>query len=96
MIKGVHRMFYSSEIEELRAFIKDKLQFPFTDTGEGSLIIDLPEADIVCHPVEGEDEKYSGIHNISLYCDDVSQTVSELKSRGVEFTNEITNQSYGM
>ena len=30
MIKGVHTMFYSSEAEELRAFIKDKLGFPAT------------------------------------------------------------------
>jgi hypothetical protein len=50
MIKGVHTMFYSSEAEELRAFIRDKLQFPFTDSGEGWLIFDLPEADMGCHP----------------------------------------------
>jgi hypothetical protein len=38
MIKGVHTMFYSSQPEALRAFIRDKLGFPFTDVGEGWLI----------------------------------------------------------
>jgi hypothetical protein len=95
MIKGVHTMFYSSEAKELRAIIRDKLQFPSTDTGDGWLIFDLPEADMGCHPVEGEDAKHSGRHDISFYCDDINITVEELKSLGVAFTDEITNQSYG-
>jgi len=35
MIKGVHTMFYSAEADALRAFIRDKLRFPYTDLGEG-------------------------------------------------------------
>ena len=35
MIRGVHTMFYSSQAEAMRAFIRDKLGFPFTDVGEG-------------------------------------------------------------
>ncbi len=46
MIRGVHTMFYSSQPEELRAFIRDKLSFPATDVGDGWLIFDLPEADM--------------------------------------------------
>ena len=34
MIRGVHTMFYSSEPEALRAFLRDKLGFPFTDVGD--------------------------------------------------------------
>lgn len=96
MIKGIHTMFYSSEAEELRAFIRDKLQFPFTDTGDGWLIFDLPEADMGCYPAEGEDSKLSGTHNISFYCDDINKTVAELKARGVEFIDEILNAGYGL
>ena len=55
MIKGVHTMFYSSKPEELRAFFRDKFGFTYTDVGEGWLIFDLPEADLGCHPAEGED-----------------------------------------
>jgi predicted enzyme related to lactoylglutathione lyase len=96
MIKGVHTMFYSSRVEELRKFIKDKLQFQYNDVGDGWLIFELPEADLGCHPAEGEDSELSGTHDISFYCDNIKETVKELKSRGVEFTDEITDQGYGL
>jgi len=56
MIRGVHTMFYSSEPEELRAFLRDKLGFPFTDVGDGWLIFDLPEADMGCHPAAADEQ----------------------------------------
>lgn len=97
MIKGVHTMFYSSEPEALRAFLRDKLGFPYTDVGEGWLIFDLPEADMGCHPADtsGEHGKASGMHDISFYCDDIKRTVEELQSRGVEFTGAIEDAGYG-
>jgi len=72
----------TSRPEELRAFFRDKLGFPFTDVGEGWLIFDLPEADLGCHPAGppgGHDGALSGTHQISFYCDDILQTVAELK-----------------
>jgi predicted enzyme related to lactoylglutathione lyase len=98
MIKGVHTMFYSSEPEALRAFIRDKLGFTsYTDVGEGWLIFNLPEADMGCHPTEkGEGNPPSGTHYISFYCDDIEKTVAELKNRGVEFTGEIFDAGYGL
>jgi len=96
MIRGVHTMFYTSEPDALREFIRDKLGFPATDVGEGWLIFDLPEADMGCHPSEDTDGHTSGTHNISFYCDDIEQTVAELKSRGVEFVDDVTDQGYGL
>jgi len=96
MITGVHTMFYSSEPEEFRDFVRDKLGFSFTDVGEGWLIFNLPEADMGCHPAGGEDGKPSGTHDISFYCDDIAETVSQLKQRGVEFTEEVSDQGYGL
>ncbi len=96
MIKGVHTMFYSSKPEELRTFIRDKLGFRCTDVGDGWLIFDIPEADMGCHPSEAEDGKRSGTHNLSFYCDDISKTVDELSSRGVEFTEDVSDQGYGL
>ncbi len=96
MIKGVHTMFYTDKPEELRAFIRDKLGFPCIDVGEGWLIFDLPEADMGCHPVEPGKGKPNGTHDISFYCDDIRQTVDELKSRGVEFTEGIADQGFGL
>ena len=96
MIRGAHAMFYSSKAEELRAFIRDRLRFPATDVGDGWLIFDLPEADLGCHPAGPGDSKADGRHDISFYCDDLEATVAELKARGVEFTQEITDQGYGL
>src|SRR5437868_2361997 len=95
MITGVHTMFYSSESEALRAFLRDKLKFPYTDVGEGWLIFNLPEADMACHPADPENGSVAGTHDISFYCDDIQKTVAELKSRGVEFTEDIADRGYG-
>jgi catechol 2,3-dioxygenase-like lactoylglutathione lyase family enzyme len=97
MIKGVHTMFYSSEPEALRAFLRDKLKFPFTDVGDGWLIFDLPEADMGCHPAGSPPEGApSGTQNISFYCDNIEATVAELKARGVEFTGPVEDHGYGL
>jgi catechol 2,3-dioxygenase-like lactoylglutathione lyase family enzyme len=96
MIRGVHTMFYSSEPEALRAFLRDKLGFPYTDVGGGWLIFDLPEADMGCHPADGKDGATPGTHDISFYCDDIEKTVVDLTARGVEFTGPVTDQGYGL
>ncbi len=88
MIRGVHTMFYSSEPEALRAFLRDKLGFPHTDVGDGWLIFDLPEADMGCHPAaeSGGQGAPSGTHDVSFYCDDLERTMNQLAGRGVEFS----------
>jgi catechol 2,3-dioxygenase-like lactoylglutathione lyase family enzyme len=95
MIRGVHTMFYSSQPEALRAFLRDKLGFPSTDVGGGWLIFDLPEADMGCHPTE-QPGPPSGTPHISFYCDDIDKTVGELRARGVEFTDGIQDHGYGL
>ena len=96
MIKGVHTMFYSSEPEALRAFLRDKLKFPCSDVGEGWLIFDLPEAEMGCHPADASKGAPSGTHDISFYCDDINKTMTELKGRGVEFTDAVQDHGYGL
>jgi predicted enzyme related to lactoylglutathione lyase len=95
MIRGMHAMFYSSEADALRAFIRDKLRLPGTDVGDGWLIFDAPEADLGVHPTQDNDMP-SGTANISFYCDDIEQTMAQLKSRGVEFTHAIEDHGYGL
>ena len=89
MIKGLHGLFYTPQPDELRAFIRDKLQLPYTDTGGDWLIFDLPAGDLGAHP---SDRAY---HAISFFCDDIFSTVEILKSRGVEFTSGISEQDWG-
>jgi len=96
MIKGVHTMFYSSEPEALRLFLRDTLRFPCSDVGDGWLIFDLPEADMGCHPAGAPDGRPAGSHSLSFYCDDIETTVAELKERGVDFTSSILDKGYGL
>jgi hypothetical protein len=90
MIRGIHGLFYSPNAEEVRAFIRDKLGFVHNDIGEGWLIFDMPEADLGVHP---SDRAY---HSISFYCDDIHKTIEDLKSRGVEFSSDISDEPWGL
>ena len=90
MIKGMHGLFYTPNPEQVREFIRDKLGLAHNDIGEGWLIFDLPEADLGVHP---SDKAY---HSISFYCDDIHKTVEGLKSRGVEFSSDITDEGWGL
>ena len=95
MIRGMHALFYSSQAEALRTFLKDKLGLAGTDVGGGWLIFDAPEADLGVHPTEGA-EIASGTADISFYCDDIDQTIVELRARSVEFTQEVEDHGYGL
>lgn len=98
MIRGVHTMFYSSDAEGLRAFLRDKLGLKATDIGQGWLIFDLPEADMGVHPADdkGDHGGASGTPDISFYCDSIEETVKELKAKGVKFKGEIEDHGYGL
>ncbi len=89
MIKGLHAMFFTPHAEELRAFLRDQLELPFNDTGEGWLIFNFKDAEIGCHP---SDQSFQAI---SFYCDDIQATVEKLKQRGVQFTTEIREAEWG-
>lgn len=93
MIKGVHTLFYTSQPEELRAFLRDKLEFPSYDVGGGWLMFDLPSADMACHPVDNPEN--SGKHDISFYCEDLEGTIKELEAKGVEFVGGIHEETWG-
>ena len=95
MIRGMHAMFYCSQAEALRAFLRDKLDLKGTDVGGGWLIFDAPEADLGVHPNEGGAPK-SGTAEISFYCDDIALSVTQLRSRGVEFTQDVEDHGYGL
>lgn len=89
-------MFYSSEPVAMREFIRDKLGFPCTDVGEGWLIFELPEAEMGCHPADPAKGVTSGTRDISFYCDDISETVADLKGRGVAFIDPVADHGYGL
>lgn len=95
MIRGMHGMFYSSEAEALRAFLRDKLGLQGTDVGGGWLIFDAPQADLGVHPTDAGGPP-SGTADISFWCDDIEATVAELEQRGVEFAQAVEDHGYGL
>jgi catechol 2,3-dioxygenase-like lactoylglutathione lyase family enzyme len=88
-IKGVHALFYTTEPEAARAFLRDKLGLAAYDSGGGWLIFHDLEADIGCHPSDRPD------HGISFYCEDIDNTMAELSSRGVNFTAPLREEEWG-
>ncbi|MFQ5919005.1 MAG: VOC family protein [Thermoplasmata archaeon] len=95
MIRGLHGLFYSSDAEATRAFIRDKLGLAHSDVGDGWLIFDLPEGDVGVHPLDENGRPPAGTHDVSFYCDDIRGTVAELQGRGVEFDREFEDHGFG-
>ena len=52
MFMGTHVLLYSEKAEADRAFLRDVLNFPHVDAGEGWLIFKLPPAELGVHPAE--------------------------------------------
>ncbi len=93
MITGAHAIIFNHDADAVRAFFRDVLEFKSVDAGHGWLIFALPPAELGIHPI---DPSESGFHELYLMCDDIEQTVEELKAKGVEFPNPIENAGFGL
>ena len=91
MITGMHAIVFSPDAVRVREFFADVLNLPSVDAGGGWPIFALPPAELAAHPTDGEPR-----HDLYLMCDDVHATVDALKAKGVEFTEGITEQSWGL
>src|SRR3954469_10625843 len=74
MITGTHAIVFTTQVDEARAFFRDKLGFASVDAGGGWLIFALPPAELGVHPIEN-----GGHHELYLMCDDIEATVEDLK-----------------
>jgi hypothetical protein len=92
-IRGIHGLFYSSDADATRNFLRDAVKLPSTDIGDGWLIFDFPEGDLGIHPLDHGGT--AGDHDISFYCDDINGTVADLKKRGVTFKQDVQDHGYG-
>jgi len=90
MINGTHVILYSTDAEADRAFIRDKLQFTHVDAGDGWLIFQLPPAEVAIHP--GGEPK----HELYLMCDDIEATLADLQKAGVEISQPVSDQGWGL
>jgi catechol 2,3-dioxygenase-like lactoylglutathione lyase family enzyme len=90
MINGVHAVIFSPDAAALRQFLRDVLELPSVDAGDGWLIFALPPAELGVHPIEGQ-----GHHELYLMCDDIDATVARLQKKGVEFEAGINDVGFG-
>jgi catechol 2,3-dioxygenase-like lactoylglutathione lyase family enzyme len=99
VITGAHSIIYATDPEAARAFFRDVLQLPGTDTGGGWLIFKTGPSELGLHPSHweyggetgGTDQRF----DVSLMCDDLETTVADLRGRGAEFDGEVVEQSWG-
>lgn len=91
MISGVHTILYSTHAEAVRAFFRDTLKFPHVDAGQGWLIFAAPPGEIAVHPADEP-----GSHELYLMCTDIKATIAELEGKGVEFTEPVSEQDWGL
>ncbi|HEY4829223.1 MAG TPA: VOC family protein [Solirubrobacteraceae bacterium] len=92
MITGVHAVVYSPDAERVRAFLAEVLGFASVDAGGGWLIFALPPAELAAHPTQDA----TGRHELYLMCDDLQETVQELKGKGVELSRPIRQERWGL
>ena len=89
MIIGSHVIVHSRDAEADRAFFAEVLGLTHVDAGGGWLIFKLPPAELAVHPSDDAG------HELYFMCDDLEATMGQLRSEGVEFTQEVSDQRWG-
>lgn len=100
MITGAHVLFYSTNPEADRAFVKDVLQFKGIDIGHGWMIFRLPASELAVHPGDGEFAQRHAGHVmpgalVYLMCDDLQATMADLAKKNVVCT-EVETENWGI
>jgi hypothetical protein len=90
-ITGTHTLLYSSEPEQLRAVLRDVLALPGIDIGGGWMIFALPPSEIAVHPADGMLQ-----HQFTLMCDNLADTVKDLKAKGVVVKTQPHEERWGV
>jgi len=100
VITAVHTLVYADDAEAARAFFRDVLGWPHVDAGGGWLIFKTGPSELGVHPTReehgGDTWSTDEHHEITLICDDIQQTVAELRAKGAEFTRDITDDGFGL
>jgi len=91
VITGAHAIFYSTDAEADRVFLRDLLGTPSVDAGGGWLIMALPPAEIAVHPTEGTPRQ-----ELYLMCDDIEVTVKEITATGGTVEGAISDEGWGL
>ncbi len=100
VITAVHTLIYAHDPEAARAFFRDVLELPGTDTGGGWLIFKTGSGELGVHPRSWEYEGATGStdqqFDVSLMCDDLDATMAQLTAKGAEFTGDVRDEGWGL
>jgi predicted enzyme related to lactoylglutathione lyase len=103
VINAVHALFYSDDAPVTRAFFRDVLGWPFLEheeSGPGWLIFRSGPSEVGVHPnswtVDGTTTAVPIHHELSFMCDDIDQTVAELRAKGAEVLGEPADLGFGV
>ena len=103
LITAVHLLLYSDDPEATRAFLRDVLGWPFLEHAEsapGWLIFKSGPSELGVHPTaytyEGEAFSHPRHHSISLMCDGVEATKTELEQKGAELVGAVEDMGFGL
>jgi len=78
MIIGAHSIIYSTSPDLDRAFLRDVLNLPNVDAGDGWLIFGLPPSELAVHP-----SAQNGVHELYFMCENVQAFIAEMDKRNV-------------
>lgn len=90
MLTGLHAIVFTPEAEKIRAFFRDVLELDSVDAGGGWPIFAMPPAELAVHPAE------STGHRLYLMCEDIEQTLTGLRAKGVTVSAEVADQGWGL
>ena len=91
-IIGVHTLVYADDPEAARAFF---LEWPYVDAHDGWLIFGTGPSELGVHPTREDGSQPQPLHEVTLMCDDIEQTVADLTARGARFTQQVEAESFG-
>jgi hypothetical protein len=95
-IIGTHTLLYSSEPAQLRSVLRDVFGLKYVDSGDGWLIFALPPSEIAVHPTDTSAAPTDvGAHQFTFMCDQLDDTIRDLRAKGVDVMGEPTNQGWG-
>jgi hypothetical protein len=95
-IVGAHVLLYTSEPDALRATLRDVFGWSHVDAGEGWLIFALPPAELGVHRAEGPTYESGVRHQFTLMCDNIGNTVRDLRAKGIDVRGEPTDEGWGI
>ena len=91
VITGAHAIIFTRNADAVRAFVREVLELPSADAGDGWPIFALPAAELAAHPTDDV-----GRHELYLMCDDIHATIAELQDKGVEFSGAVRDERWGL